>query len=152
MEYIALIIGLVGFLVAWYAKRQQSELSERIAQVNSRVYQLRQTTQEGQEDLKQEVLKLRFELLKQKGQLYITEDMTLDEVALTHPQAMQVLAGFHIGGCMSCSVNGSQPLGQAISMNGRELGPILVALNNLVQENETVPEETLKMPNVALTF
>jgi hypothetical protein len=90
-----------------------------------------------------------------KGELKITPEMTIDEINGMHSQAAQVLAGFHIGGCSSCSVDGYQVLGEAVMANGRELEPILVALNNLVaesDENGQVPEERLKMANVQLTF
>jgi hypothetical protein len=72
-----------------------------------------------------------------------------------HPQAAQVLAGFHLGGCSSCAVDDRQTLAEAAGVNGRELEPILVALNTLVAEGKNnnegmVAPERLKLPNIQL--
>lgn len=152
MTYIVLIIGLAGLLMAWYTKRQNAELSERIAQVNSRVYHLRQNSQEKQAELQEEVLKLRYEILRMQGSLRVTDTMTLDEIALVHPQARQVLGEFHIGGCMSCAVDGHQTLSEVMAVNGREIEPILLALNNLAQENVAISEEKIRPSNIELVF
>jgi len=71
-----------------------------------------------------------------------------------HPQAQQVLAGFHLGGCSSCSVDERQSLSEAAAVNGRELEPILAALNTLVAQNGNDAEATepIKTPNVQLHF
>jgi hypothetical protein len=74
-----------------------------------------------------------------------------------HPQAQQVLAGFHLGGCSSCFVDDNQSLSEAAAVNGRELEPILMALNTLIAENgangaanSAVSPEQLKTPNIEL--
>ncbi|MCL4304148.1 MAG: hypothetical protein KJ077_51170, partial [Anaerolineae bacterium] len=64
LTYIALAVGLIGIFVAWRANRKNSELQERIAQVNSRVYNLRREMQESQEKAEQELMALKFQLLK----------------------------------------------------------------------------------------
>jgi hypothetical protein len=46
-------------------------------------------------------------------------------------------------------------LGEAVAVNGRELEPILAALNTLVAESQnggTIAPERLKTPNVQLQF
>lgn len=156
MSIVTLIIGALALILAWTSLRKQSELKERIAQVNSRIYQLRQANLEREEELQQEITALRFEVMKLSGNMNITPDMTIDQIAMMHPLATQVLAGFHIGGCSSCSVDGEQTLEDAVLGNGRELEPILVALNNLVGEKKPAESDMtiddLKFPNVELTF
>jgi len=156
MEYLALALGLVGILMAWSANRKNKALNERIAQTNSRVYTLRREIQEKQEQAAQEIMALKFELLKLKGDLKVTPQTRIGELALMHPQAMQVLAGFHLGGCASCGIDERQSLAEAAAVNGRELEPILVALNNLVGEsangNGQVAPDRLRAPNVQLHF
>lgn len=157
MEYIALIIGLAGLLMAWGANRKNKNLQERIAQTNSRIYNLRRELQETVEQAQQEQMKLKFEVLKLQGNLKVTPEMKIGEIMAIHPQAGQVLAGFHLGGCSSCSVDDRQSLAEAAVLNGRELEPILVALNNLITQdsngsNGAIPPERLKMPNVELHF
>jgi len=155
MEYVALAIGLVGLLMAWSAKRKNKELQERIAQTNSRVYALRREHQEAQEQAEHEQMKLKFEILKLQGDLKISPEMKIGEVMAIHPQAQQVLAGFHLGGCSSCYVDEKQSLSEAAAVNGRELEPILMALNNLVADgangnNGKTTPEPLKTPNIQL--
>ena len=153
MEYVALLLALIGILMAWGANRKNKDLRERIAQTNSRIYNLRREMQETQEKAEQDRASLKFEILKLQGDLQITSETKIGEVAAMHPQAQQVLAGFHLGGCSSCFVDDNQSLSEAAAVNGRELEPILMALNTLIAENGTngtVSPEQLKTPNIEL--
>jgi hypothetical protein len=151
--YLALAIGIIAIFMAWRAGVKNKELQERIAQVNSRVYNLRREMQETQEKAQHELLQLKIELLKAKGELKVTPEMKMGEIMAIHPQAQQVLAGFHLGGCSSCSFDSRQTLGEVVAVNGREIQPILVALNTLLTESNghgTVLPERLKTPNIQL--
>ena len=155
MIYAAIVLAVLGLAMAWQCNRKSSELRERIAQVNSRMYNLRRELQEQHETAEKEMMNLKFEILKLQGNLTITPEMKIGEVVAAHPQAEQVLAGFHLGGCSSCHVDERQTLGEAVVVNGRELEPILAALNTLVSEsngNGTIAPEQLKTPNVQLQF
>jgi hypothetical protein len=156
ITYAALVLALLGLFAAWRAYRKNSELRERIAQVNSRVYHLRRELIEAQEKKELEITKLKFDLLQLQGDLPVTGDMKIGELVALHPQAQHVLAGFHIGGCASCAVDDRQTLAEAAAGNGQPLEPILMALNTLVSTNETgngqVAPEQLKQPNVQLQF
>jgi hypothetical protein len=157
MEYVALVLGLIGVLMAWQANRKNKELNERIAQTNSRIYNLRRENQEIQERTEARLTSLKFELLKLKGELVVTPETKIGELSHIHPQALQVLAGFHLGGCASCSVDDRQSLGEAAAVNGREVEPILVALNTLIAESQNSSQgrlapERLRTPNVQLHF
>jgi hypothetical protein len=156
IAYIALGIGVVALFLAWSANKKQADLKERLAQANSRVYHLRREIEEKQQEAKEERMTLKYELMKLSGNLKITSDMTIGQVVSTHPHAQQVLAGFHIGGCSSCSVDDSQRLSDAVAVNGRELEPILAALNTLATEdangngNKIGATEQLKASNIQL--
>ena len=154
--YVALLVGILGLGVAWSTHRKNNELKERIAQVNSRVYNLRREMQEAQEKAEHELMTLKFQLLKLQGDLKVTPEMKIREIAAIHPQALQVLAGFHLGGCSSCAVDETQSLAEAAAVNGRDVSPILVALNNLVAEgangNGPITPDRLKTPNIQLHF
>jgi hypothetical protein len=154
IAYIALGVGVMALFLAWLVNRKQAELKERLAQANSRVYHLRREIEEKQQEAEKERRTLKYELMKLSGNLKITPEMTIGQVVVAHPMAEQVLAGFHIGGCSSCSVDDTQSLGEAIAVNGRELEPVLAALNTLVNdhnaENETISPEQLRTPNIQL--
>jgi hypothetical protein len=152
LTYFALIVGLVALFMAWISNRRSKDLKERLAQANSRVYNLRRDIDEKLQQAEQERMTMKFQLLKLQGNLSVTPEMKVGEVLATHPAAGQVLAGFHIGGCSSCSVDNNQSLAEAVAVNGREIEPILAALNTLVAENGNghgAPEQ-LKTPNIQL--
>lgn len=153
LTYAAILIGVIALFMAWRANKKTTDLKERLAQANSRVYHLRREIEEKAEQAEKERMFLKFEILKLKGDLKITPDMRVGEVVAAHPQAQAVLAGFHIGGCSSCSVDDRQTLGEAVAVNGRDIEPVLAALNSLVAEggsNGHVSPDRLKMPNIQL--
>lgn len=154
MIYAILVLALVGLLMAWRTGRKQKDLTERISQLNNRIYQTRREMLEAQEKTHRELTTLKFEWLKSQGKLQVNPDMPLDEVLMVHPMAGQVLASFHIGGCSSCAVEGSTRLDLAAAFSGQTVEPIIVALNNLItdSQNGTLSEEILKTPNVQLNF
>lgn len=152
MVYIALIISLIGVGMAWMCHKKSGTLREKLSDTNSRIYNLRRENLEVQEKNEKEIMSLKFEILKLQGELKVSPEMKIGEIMAVHPQAQQVLAGFHLGGCSSCSVDDRQSLAEAAAVNGRELEPILAALNSLVAENGngSVSVEQLKTPNVQL--
>jgi hypothetical protein len=154
MIYAILVLALLGLLMAWRTSRKQKVLTERISQLNSRIYQTRREMLEAQEKTHHDLTALKFDWLKSQGKLQVTPDMTLDEVLMVHPMAGQVLASFHIGGCSSCAVDGSTRLDRAVASSGQTVEPIIAALNNLItkSQNGTLPEEVLKTPNMQLNF
>jgi hypothetical protein len=155
LTYVALLISVIALVMAWRANRSNTEVKERLAQANSRVYQLRLDNEAQQEKAEQELMTLKFELLKLQGNLKITPEMQIGEVVAAHPLAQQVLAGFHIGGCSSCSVDDRQTLGEAVAVNGRQLEPVLAALNTLVIDSAnggSILPDQLRAPNIELHF
>jgi hypothetical protein len=154
MIYVSLGIALVAVFMAWQANRKNKYLTERIGQLNSRIFKTRQELLEAQEGTRHDLTALRIELLKSQGTFKVTGDMPVEEVLMIHPLADQVLGSFHIGGCSSCAVDGSQRLDLAVASSGQPLEPVLVALNRLLtdEQNGTLSAERLKTPNVELTF
>ena len=152
MIYVALIISLIGVGMAWMCHKKNGVLQEKLSDTNSRIYNLRRENQEAQEKSEKEIMTLKFEILKLQGDLKVSPEMKIGEIVTIHPQAQQVLAGFHLGGCSSCSVDDRQSLAEAAAVNGRELEPILAALNTLVTQdgNALASTEQLKTPNVEL--
>ncbi len=90
MEYVAIGLGLIGILMAWSANRKNKEFRERIAQTNSRIYHLRRDMLAAQEQAEQEMMTLKFELLKLQGELKVTPDMKIGQIVAAYPQAHQL--------------------------------------------------------------
>jgi hypothetical protein len=154
MTYVALLVALVALLVVWRSNRAVKDLKERHAQLNSRLYDLRVEMDSAVKAQQKAIAGLKFDLMRQAGRLQVTGDMTVDEVTMLHPQVPAVLAGFHIGGCTSCAVDGSTRLEEAMARSGGHLEPLLVALNELVMEGADgrMPEGRLRAPNVQLVL
>jgi hypothetical protein len=155
LQYLTFGLVLIALTWIWRTTRQNKELQEKISQVNSRVYNLRREMQDAQNKFERDLLKLKFELLKAQGNLQITADMKIGQIYALHPMAQQVLAGFHLGGCSSCGVDERQSLTEAVTVNGRDLEPVLLALNGLLAQSANghdLSPEQLKTPNVQLQF
>jgi len=135
MVYWALGAGIVALILGWKTARQNKELQDRVMQMNRRLYNLKRTMEEFQAEVRREKMGLNFEIMKLQGHLNVTERMTIDEIKMLHPQAEQVLAAYHIGGCAGCSVDGSVRLSQAAAQNRQPLEPVLIELNNLVADD-----------------
>ena len=154
MVYVALLVGLAALFLAWRSSRAAKDLKERVARLNSQIYDLRADMHRAAEAHQKALMQVRFDMLRQTGELKVSGDMTVDAVTVLHPQAAEVLAGHHIGGCTSCAVDGSTRLDEAVAANGGQLEPVLVALNSLVDEgsNGLVAEDRLRTPNVQLSL
>jgi hypothetical protein len=154
MLYVSLVVGVTALFLAWRCSRATKALKEQNARLSSQLYDVRIQLHRILEEQEQAMAQLHFELMRQTGGLKVTGDMTVDEIALTHPHAAEVLAGFHIGGCASCAVDGSTRLEDAIVASGGQLEPVLVALNTLISEdaNGAVVQERLRTPNVQLAL
>ena len=152
MLYLSLALTAVALLLVWRANKKNADLKERIAQVNSRVYNTRRELNDTVRDIQAELNTLKYDLMHLRGETRITGEMTIEDITALHPQATEVLAAFHIGGCSSCSVDGSQRLDIAAAQNNQPLKPILVALNTLISTEPHQQEEMLRVSNVQLDF
>lgn len=60
---------------------------------------------------------------------FFTEKTVIGEVLAVHPNAREILARFHIGGCSSCAVSETESLGAAARGHAVDLHKLLAALN-----------------------
>jgi hypothetical protein len=154
MLYVALLVGIAALFGAWRCSRAIGTLKERNERLSSQLYDLRLEMHRAAETNQHAIAQLNFELMRQAGDLKVTPDMAVDQVTALHPQAAAVLAGFHIGGCASCAVDGSTRLEEAVAANGGQIEPLLVALNHLLigGADGMAAEEPLRVPNVQLAL
>lgn len=151
MTYVALIVAVSALFLAWLANRKNAVLKERIAQANSRLYNLRREQTDLVRDLQTEINLLKYDVMHIRGETYVSGETTIDAITAMHPQAAEILAAFHIGGCSSCAVDDSQRLDVAAAQSNQPLKPILVALNALISQAQS-PAEAIRVPNVHLNF
>ena len=85
MNYVILVLVLVGIFMAWQSNRKHKALNERISQLNGRIHQTRREMTEAQEKTRYELTQLKFDLLKAQGTLKVTAAMTIDEIIAAYP-------------------------------------------------------------------
>jgi hybrid cluster-associated redox disulfide protein len=73
--------------------------------------------------------------------------MTVAEVLALHPDAGDVMAQFHLGGCSSCSISEHHVLGPACESYGVDVNRLLGALNGLL-DGGSVPAKQSRSENL----
>lgn len=59
-------------------------------------------------------------------------DMLVSDAMALHPRAKEVFAGFHLGGCSSCSISYNETIEQVCMGYGVEVEMLLEALESLM--------------------
>jgi hybrid cluster-associated redox disulfide protein len=100
-----------------------------------------------------ELAQLRLAVRQAEGKARFVPEMTVREVLMAHPQAEQVLAGFHLGGCSHCAVEPDDTLAGACQEHGVDLSNLIQNLNLLATgQSANGAPQLVKLPNVALEF
>lgn len=83
-----------------------------------------------------------------------TPQMKVRDALVVHPQAEQILAAFHLGGCNSCAVDPNDTLTDICREHDRELAQLLQNLNLLTATPKAATglPSVIKVPNVELSF
>jgi uncharacterized membrane protein YccC len=147
---IALLVSVVAMTYAWKLQQELGTMSRRLDRYNKALFDANDEIRRLQETLAATTAELRVEIKRNQGVAQFEPTMTIREAQLLHPQASQVLAGLHIGGCSSCGVEPEMTLSEACSEHGRDLTTVLQNLNQLLTNGSNGP--TAKLPNVELVI
>jgi len=131
MEYAGMAAGLAGLLVAWLAVRRAQKLEQRLDSLYDRYFALSNRMREMDEETQTRIADLGVTVRRQAGLLKFEPQMTIQEAYDMHPRAIEVLAGFHLGGCASCAVSPDQTLGDAARRHNINVDGLLGALRTL---------------------
>ena len=140
----AVLYGAVGLflllsLVNW---RRCARLAGEIERLERGTDDLRAFIQVSHERMKNEILsRVQVELRRQGNGPVFHRDMSVGEAMKLHPQAVAVMAGFHLGGCSSCSISDNHILGDAARDYGINIDHLLTALNGLLDGTTHLPED-----------
>ena len=137
--YAALGVLLLAAIANW---RRSAGLKRDLDRVTARLNDTQVFVNVAHERLKQEVLSQVQVALHRKGDgAAFHRDMSVGEVIKLHPQAASVMAGFHLGGCSSCSISDNHILGDAARDYGVNIDNLLTALNGLFDGTTKVPQD-----------
>jgi hypothetical protein len=155
ISWLALIIGGIALAYAWKLQQELNTATRRLDRYNRALFDANDEMRRLREELVATGAKLRVELQQRTGTIAFQPEMTVREAQLLHPQAQQILAGFHLGGCSSCAVEPDETLATVAANSGLELDVLLKNLNLLVergygQRNGAI--QPVKIPNVELSL
>lgn len=154
IAFSALLIGLGGLAYAWKLQQELSVVTRRLDRYNRALFDANEEVRSLRETLTATASELRVAIKRKASGPLFEPSMSIREIQLLHPQAQQVMAGLHLGGCNSCAVDPDISLAQACTEQGVDLTLILQNLNLLVgagaQNGGSV--HPVKVPNVELNF
>jgi hybrid cluster-associated redox disulfide protein len=134
VEYLTPAFGVVACIAlfaAWRSGRRAKYLQERLDGATDRYFTLANQLRELEESSEREIMDLKVELKRQAGLLKFEPQMTIGEITEMHPRAVEVLAGYHLGGCSSCAVSPAQTLSSAAQQHNINLDRLLGSLRQL---------------------
>jgi len=157
VAWVALVVAAVAMGFVWKLNSELAVATRRLDRYNKAIFDANDEIRRLREGVEDEVAQLRVAVRQQQGNKAFTPEMTVREVLMTHPQAEQVLASFHLGGCSHCAVEPGERLADACQEHGVDVQSLVGNLNLLTQarpsnEGGNGAPQLVKLPNVALEF
>lgn len=157
VAWIALVVALLAVGYAWKLSLELATATRRLDRYNRALFDANDELRRLREQMEEETARLRVELRRRDGAAY-TPEMTVREALLLHPQAEEVLAGFHLGGCSHCAVEPNDTLAQVCAQHDIPVERLVSQLNMLLSASAASGAangselQRVKLPNVALEF
>lgn len=149
--WVGLAAALAALMFAWKLSQELAVARSRLDRYNKALFEANDQVAQLREQLAQGLAEARVTALRAKGDAAFDVDMTVREAQLLHPQAQEVLAGFHLGGCESCAVGPEETLAQICARSGIEPMALAAALNQLLSGPAASNGDVrVRLPNVRL--
>lgn len=152
LEYISIVLSLGALAWGWSNQRARRGIELRLDTMRSSHFRLAEEARREIETLQQQVRDLKLELRRRTGTLKFEPTMTVGEAYEIHPNAQDVFASFHLGGCWSCTVSPDETIESAALSNGVDLNKLLITLNSLLdaEKGSTILQQLHRQPNVTI--
>src|SRR5215204_2457490 len=121
IAWVALAVAVVALGFVWKLNSELATASRRLDRYNKALFDANDEINRLREGVEEEVAQLRVAVRQQQGATQFAPEMTVREVLMVHPQAEQVLASFHLGGCSHCAVEPGDRLVDACQEHGVDL-------------------------------
>lgn len=152
LAVIALILAAGALIYAWTLRQGLDQATRRLDRYNRALFDASEEIRRLREDQAQQLATLRGEVARLSGRAAFTPEMTVREIYALHPQAQEVLARFHMGGCSSCAVDLDDRLEQLCRSSGLAVEDVTGALNSLFGVNGNGARNgeigRVKLPNI----
>lgn len=160
LSLIAVLAALAAFGYAWKLQQELGQATRRLDRYNRALFETNDELRRLRDEVGETSAALRVELRQATGALRFEPTTTVREAERIHPQAAQVLADLHLGGCASCAVEPDDTLAGICDEKGVPLETLLANLNMLVGTQDAYSANgapngaphLVKLPNVALDF
>jgi hybrid cluster-associated redox disulfide protein len=157
VAWIAFVVAMVALGLVWKLNGELTTAARRLDRYNKALFDANDEIRRLREEVEEETARTRVALRQQQGEIAFAPEMTVREVLMMHPQAEQVLASFHMGGCSHCAVEPNDRLVDACQEHGVDLQAVVGNLNLLAQAGQQTgggngAPQLVKLPNVALEF
>jgi hybrid cluster-associated redox disulfide protein len=163
IAWLALLVAVAALGFAWKLNSELATATRRLDRYNKALFDANDEIRHLSERVEDEIAQMRVALRQQQGAPAFAPEMTVREALLAHPQAEQVLAAFHLGGCSHCAVEPGDKLADACREHGVDVQTVVGNLNLLVSQGQPVAvngrhgqgngtPQLVKIPNVALEF
>lgn len=155
LTIVALLIGLVGLGYAWLVRQDLDKATRRLDRYNRSLYDASDQIRKLEASQAATVAELRAEIARSSGKASFRPAMSVRESYALHPQAQEILAAYHMGGCSSCAVEMDDTIAQVCTNAGIDVGQVIGDLNILLAGQQSVNghangTQRVKLPNLSL--
>lgn len=152
---LALLLAGGALVYAWMLQQGLNQATRRLDRYNRALFDAADEIRRLREEHSQQLAVLRGETARLAGHAAFSPEMTVREVHALHPQAQEVLAGYHLGGCSSCAVNPDDRLDHIARASGIDVAEIVQTLNGLFPADGVLKTNgdvaRVKLPNIQLS-
>ena len=153
VAWVALLTALGALGMVWKLNGELATATRRLDRYNKALFDAADEVRRVRESTQTEIATRTAALRRQTGEAAFTPEMTVRAALVTHPQAEQVLAAFHLGGCSHCAVEPDDTLANACAEHGVDATALVANLNLLMDgqaNGRSAAPVLVKLPNVQL--
>ena len=122
ISWLALVIGLIAVAYAWKLQQELQTTTRRLDRYNRALFDVNDELRKAREEMTSALAGVQAQMLLPNGaHALFAPQMKVSDALTIHPQAEQILAAFHLGGCNSCAVDSNDTLAAVCQENGRDL-------------------------------
>ena len=133
ISWLAMGLGLGAVAYAWKLQQELQTATHRLDRYNRALFAANDEIRKVRDELTAALAQVRAERRLPQGVVTpFAPQMKVHEAVAIHPQAEQILAAFHLGGCNSCAVDSNDTLADICREQGRDLTNLLQNLNLLL--------------------
>jgi hypothetical protein len=157
LAIIGIVLAGIALGYGWMARQELNIAARRLDRYNRALFDANEEIRSLREGQAERFAQLQAQVARLSGQAAFRPEMSMREVYALHPQAQDIMAGFHVGGCSSCAVDDvDERLEQVCRSSGLNVDEVVGNLNALFPASgqnglpKAQPIQRVKLPNLVL--